>query len=929
MSHDLVRARSRSAATSTGSRLREPTRPAAPAASPAAVAALPATLSLVAGSGDTHATSPLPVFDVDAVLELQRSAGNAATTRLIARRGDVAAVQRDDPKPVTPAKPAGGWTGADTRGEGWNTGERVLGKMRRIPVEGLALGKQTEKNAANKALTDEEAAGRAIVVAPTTLDPTLPVDVMVQLHGYTETAKRPFAGWRQHKVTGEVRDVALDRVEVQMESLNQAQMVGILAQGGVQSQFGEGDDAYSLDPVAYARDVLEKAVKARAWKVAPPLGRTILAAHSGGGHTVRHALGGELDRKKRAKGPSAFAEVVLFDAITGPNEYTMAKDWVLARLNADLAVLTDKGRPDADKATYLKTSTRFRGYYATYATAYRNLDNEICSWFRTHAVELDAFGEELWTHYQVIDSGVSHEEVMRGSRKGDKKTPAAKGNIADALRALDNPTARKSMAAACGIKPRPAAGTKAGAGRKAEGGPGAGGSSDVAVAGLRGGAGGAAGAAGAAGTAKGTPTATQTPVVDKAAAATGTPAATIASWLLEVVGGFGGERMVVGQIARAGFTDSVDLSDLVFAARHPELGGGRIPEGDVELADEWRVIRHTIVEPAIAEAAPKITGGDAGVGAATETDEATGPGESGESVPVPAGATAVADPTPASKPTGNDFITNLTSTTLELLSEADRAKFSSVAWVDLDYPGAKLKVKDTSEENLANWRSNPDYVLFETKKGWFIRGAKQDLAQQLLDALARVRPGGGERRANSTATAILTQKQFKTDPAAYDAFIESQLEMVPGDDDRMNKHASAKFVEMREAAKKDGVALKIGNAFRERKVAEANAAKRDNAKAVAKYSSHSLGLAMDLSLRTKAMGKRKTVSTAMTNVVDLLRAPAYKWMFMRGAEFGFYQFRMEPWHWEYNPKGFADTFWADMPTLRPEEEPPKPRKKGR
>jgi LAS superfamily LD-carboxypeptidase LdcB len=150
---------------------------------------------------------------------------------------------------------------------------------------------------------------------------------------------------------------------------------------------------------------------------------------------------------------------------------------------------------------------------------------------------------------------------------------------------------------------------------------------------------------------------------------------------------------------------------------------------------------------------------------------------------------------------------------------------------------------------------------------------------------------------------------------------------VPGDDVRMNKHASAKFVEMREAAEADGVVLAIGNAFRERKVAEANAKKRDNKKAVASYSSHSLGLAMDLNMRTKKMGKRKTVSTAMTNVVDLLRAPAYKWMFMRGAEFGFYQFRMEPWHWEYNPKGFAETFWADTPTLRPEEPPPKPRKK--
>jgi hypothetical protein len=86
---------------------------------------------------------------------------------------------------------------------------------------------------------------------------------------------------------------------------------------------------------------------------------------------------------------------------------------------------------------------------------------------------------------------------------------------------------------------------------------------------------------------------------------------------------------------------------------------------------------------------------------------------------------------------------------------------------------------------------------------------------------------------------------------------------------------------------------------------------------------------MDLNLRTRAMGTAKTTSTAMTNIVDLLRAPAYKWMFMRGAAFGFYQYRKEPWHWEYNPNGFRDTFWAEMPSLRPEEEVAKPRKARR
>jgi hypothetical protein len=40
-------------------------------------------------------------------------------------------------------------------------------------------------------------------------------------------------------------------------------------------------------------------------------------------------------------------------------------------------------------------------------------------------------------------------------------------------------------------------------------------------------------------------------------------------------------------------------------------------------------------------------------------------------------------------------------------------------------------------------------------------------------------------------------------------------------------------------------------------------------------------------------------------------------LFMRGASFGFYQYRNEPWHWEYNPEGFRQTFWAGMPDLQP------------
>ena len=79
------------------------------------------------------------------------------------------------------------------------------------------------------------------------------------------------------------------------------------------------------------------------------------------------------------------------------------------------------------------------------------------------------------------------------------------------------------------------------------------------------------------------------------------------------------------------------------------------------------------------------------------------------------------------------------------------------------------------------------------------------------------------------------------------------------------------------------------------------------------------------------MGKRTTeVSTAMTNVRRMLTSPAYKWIFEHGADFGFYQYRREPWHWEYNPDGFREKFWAEAEAgLAHEPEAAKPKAKAK
>lgn len=339
----------------------------------------------------------------------------------------------------------------------------------------------------------------------------------------------------------------------------------------------------------------------------------------------------------------------------------------------------------------------------------------------------------------------------------------------------------------------------------------------------------------------------------------------------------------------------------------------------------------------------KPTGGGSGGGSASTTQPVGAPGP----VKTPERAETQA-PAGTQPPAGGDttstgsaadkraFILDVTRSTLELLPRKQRDRFENIPWNDQDYPGAKMKIKDTSEENLNKWRSTPGYEVFSIKKKtkdgpvdvWYLRGTHQAEAAALLLALSRVRPGGGERRVNTGKDAILTQKQFRRDPVAFDEYIIGQLVDTPGEkkDERrkmLNKHAAPQFVAMREAAAKDGVSLSIGNSFRDRKRAEKAAKGKDNTAAVASYSPHSLGLAMDLNLRTRSLRDVDEVTTRMTNTIKLLGAPAYKWMFEHGAAYGFYQYRNEPWHWEYNPPGFAEKFWADNPDLAPGAEEPK------
>ncbi|MBW3664435.1 MAG: D-alanyl-D-alanine carboxypeptidase family protein [Actinobacteria bacterium] len=377
--------------------------------------------------------------------------------------------------------------------------------------------------------------------------------------------------------------------------------------------------------------------------------------------------------------------------------------------------------------------------------------------------------------------------------------------------------------------------------------------------------------------------------------------------------------------------DTNNLTNLLFFARHPELNGRRIRKDEPHLAKEWLSIRDGIAKPFLRDVArtdPAAKGGTGGTApAAPAGPTPAGPAPAG---PTPAGPTPSTAPTPpghepgAADPGGQAaFVKDAMRSTLELLPEKERKRFEGIEWGWLDYPGRKSKpISSMSADEVARYRR--DASLKEHSSGRYFVGKHQDDADALFLALMRVRPGGGERRANLGPDAVLTKARFAKDQKAYDDYISSQLATLEGQGSArskmMNKHAADKFAELYAAAKADGVVISVRNAFRDRSKAEAAAKRSDNPKAVASFSAHSMGLAMDLNLWTSSMSAtgEKWTETSTGNFKNIMRmtaSPAYKWMFTRGAEFGFYQYRREPWHWEFNPSGFKAQFFADAPHL--------------
>jgi hypothetical protein len=219
------------------------------------------------------------------------------------------------------------------------------------------------------------------------------------------------------------------------------------------------------------------------------------------------------------------------------------------------------------------------------------------------------------------------------------------------------------------------------------------------------------------------------------------------------------------------------------------------------------------------------------------------------------------------------WILDINRSALDLLTDATtRDRYlNEVDWSRVAFPGNVAKSQRVTGELERQWR----------------------LADRLFAAMAAVVP---ERRVPHSIK--------YHDPVVVE---------VPGQPGhRLFAEASDAFLRMHGAAAADGVGLEIVSSWRSRTRQQSISRNQPNPNAAARgTSAHMYGLAVDLRMSVAGLSIAETntrTSEMMANLVRMFRSPAYKWMALRGRGFGWYPYRREPWHWEYNPPGFKQRF---------------------
>jgi hypothetical protein len=227
------------------------------------------------------------------------------------------------------------------------------------------------------------------------------------------------------------------------------------------------------------------------------------------------------------------------------------------------------------------------------------------------------------------------------------------------------------------------------------------------------------------------------------------------------------------------------------------------------------------------------------------------------------------------------FLFNRKASSLDLLPPELRDRYKNFKWGQFDFPG--------------HGKGQP-------------AGANEGRASKMRRDLGDIRP---ERRANTGANALLVEAEYNKE---VDNYIRRELRLIPGSEYLwLNRDALESFLRMRDAAAEDGVTLHVLSAFRSVERSRKKAAKSGNRSAIADFSSHNIGVAIDFRMSHGKQHFKELRTTPMQKVVDMRESPVHKWLFLKGAAFGWYPYHNEPWHWEYNPPGFQQKFREGLP----------------
>jgi uncharacterized protein YcbK (DUF882 family) len=226
------------------------------------------------------------------------------------------------------------------------------------------------------------------------------------------------------------------------------------------------------------------------------------------------------------------------------------------------------------------------------------------------------------------------------------------------------------------------------------------------------------------------------------------------------------------------------------------------------------------------------------------------------------------------------FIVDPQMSTLHLLDDGDVDAYLNFAWHRLDFPG----------------RGKGEAA-----------GPNEAKASAMTTKMNALRP---QRRPNTGSTVLCTKAEFTGSERIAKA-VAAAIKQVPDNPksgQKLHESAVTAFVAMRSAAQADGVVLNILSSARSLQKAEANAENAGNSKAVASWSSHTMGLAIDLQLSDLNHTFSEITTRPFSEVVKMRSSSVHKWMFIHGDTYGFFPYGDEPWHWEYNPIGFREVY---------------------